>query len=89
MCDFCDDLNLRKKCAREDNRGQSEEYRLKYAYNVALVQHIWTKRKGKRNASRSTDYRNQGIGYQLNYCPECGRSLRRGNEIKRTGNKGA
>lgn len=75
MCDFCDDLNLRKQCAKEDNRGQNEDNRLKYAYNVALVQHMWTKSRGKRNACRSVDFRNKGIGYQLNYCPECGKKL--------------
>lgn len=88
MCDFCDNLNWMKKYAMEENKGRNEENKLRYAYNVALVQHIWTKRNGKRNAGRSTNYRNRGIGYQLNYCPECGSSLRRGNEIKRAGNKG-
>lgn len=29
----------------------------------------------KRHAGRTTDYRNRGIGYKLNYCPECGRKL--------------
>lgn len=74
VCELCDSLNQMKKYAREDNKGRDKDSKLKYAYNVALVQHMWTKRKGKRNASRGTDYRNQGIGYQLNYCPECGKS---------------
>ena len=43
---------------------------------VALVVRSWTKEKGKRNAGRITDYRNQGIGYTLNYCPECGRKIK-------------
>lgn len=77
MCELCDNLNLMKKYARKDNKGQNEENKLKYAYNVALVKHMWTKRNGKRNASRSTDYRNRGIVYQLNYCPECGQKLKR------------
>ena len=28
-----------------------------------------------QDAQQTTDYRNQGIGYQLNFCPECGRKV--------------
>ena len=77
MCKFCESLNYEKQYARESNRNRDKEDKLKHSYNVALIRHTWTKRKGKRKACRTVDYRNQGIGYQLNYCPECGRMLKR------------
>lgn len=49
----------------------------KYEYTVALVIRSWKPSiRSKRDACRITDYRNQGIGYKLNFCPECGRKLR-------------
>jgi hypothetical protein len=77
MCKFCESLNYEKQYARESNRNRDKEDKLKHSYNVALITHTWTKRRGKRKACRTVDYRNQGIGYQLNYCPECGRMLKR------------
>lgn len=52
---------------------------------VALVVRQWCKGL-KRQASRVVDYRFQGCGYALNFCPECGRPLKekrsgRGNKV--------
>ena len=80
MCDFCDSLELHKRIRRFDN--QYERTKIKEEYTVALVIRSWTPQKGKRRAGRSTDYRNQGIGYRLNFCPECGREIRRKKTLK-------
>ena len=47
---------------------------LEREWTVALVRRSWVP-GNKRHAGRTTDYRNRGIGYKLNYCPECGRKL--------------
>ena len=49
--------------------------KLKEEYTVALVSHTWSVSRGKRSASRTVDFRNKGLGYKLNYCPECGKEL--------------
>lgn len=47
-----------------------------HKYTVAIVSH--TKYPdGKAIWGRTTDYNAAGAGYKLNYCPECGRSLKK------------
>ena len=77
-CFFCESLEDQKKADRiytQAAAAKGKDYR--HEYTVALVIRSWYADKGKRRAGRTTDYRNQGIGYRLNYCPECGRYLRR------------
>ena len=75
MCEFCDNLDFRKQLNVEDNSVRDKDNVFMNEYTVALVIHQWTKRKGKRNAGRTTDYRYRGLGYKLNFCPECGRKV--------------
>ena len=75
MCEFCESLEAWKRARRFSNRHDG--YKIKEEYNVALVIRSWTPQKGKRRAGRLVDYRNQGIGFRLNFCPECGREIRR------------
>ena len=44
-------------------------------YTVAIVIHSWYQKRGKKSASRTVDFRNKGLGYKLNFCPECGKEL--------------
>ena len=64
-CKFCEAL--------AENKALSWSW-LKREWTVALVCRSWAP-GNKRHASRTTDYRYRGIGYKLNYCPECGRKL--------------
>lgn len=80
MCKFCDSLRTWKQV-------KSMEKDMKEEYKVALVIRSWNpKVRSKRHAGRTTDYRNRGIGYELNYCPECGVQLR-GKKIKEKENR--
>ena len=78
-CEFCRALDTYKFADREWNKicKKDGDPRVLHEYTAALVRRSWTKEKGKRHAGRTTDYRNQGIGFKLNFCPECGRALRR------------
>ena len=70
MCKFCESLEF---FGETDKAWGTTDF--KCEYTVAIVTHFY--RKGdKAHASRITDYRNKGLGYKLNYCPECGRRLR-------------
>lgn len=77
-CIFCEEYRTRKS-VNDFKRNHPEWYGddawLQYEIKVAMVIRHW--RAGyKRQASRTTDYRSQGCGYALNFCPECGRALK-------------
>ena len=76
-CKFCENLTGYKKIENFFNEREQEPF--KYEYTVALVIKQWLPSKGKRRAGRTTDYRNQGLGYKLNFCPECGRKIKGGD----------
>ena len=73
-CKFCESLESHKKC--ENFWLEREKEPFKYEYTAALVIKQWLPSIGKKSAGRTTDYRNQGLGYKLNFCPECGRKIK-------------
>ena len=74
-CEFCRRYYGARDILRFKNLHRTEgEPKLYDGYSVAFV--VRTYRKGhKRQCTRSTDYRSGGLGYKLNFCPECGRRL--------------
>lgn len=80
MCKFCTAMANNRDVERFV-RGRATEYELsmygKYMmeYSVAIVKRSWYQKKGKKAASRTTEYRYRGSGFALNYCPECGRRM--------------
>lgn len=70
MCDFCDAYKWR---ADRNNAYHCKDFN--YEYTVAFVERQWLKGMSKRTASRSVGFKHQGKGYELNYCPECGKAL--------------
>ena len=76
-CKFCEAMNVNRQCD-EINQSPDELTYGKYMseYTVAIVVHHWYSKIGKRTASRTVDYRHMGLGYKLNYCPECGRKMK-------------
>ena len=76
-CKFCKALNNWKDVERfdiEHPEFRMTKERIYREYNVALVIRSWVKGK-KSTAGRTTDYRHMGIGFKLNYCPECGKKV--------------
>ena len=83
-CKFCEAMKGYKQAegiTRQWN-ADAEKQHGKYmtVYSVAIVKHSWYRKLGKKHAGRVTDYRYRGLGYALNYCPECGKSLKGGND---------
>lgn len=81
-CSFCEALTRKKQIYRflnQDRRSEGDEP-VHVQYTVALV--IRSGIVGRGYKSRETDYRNRGIGFQLNFCPECGKVLRKQKNTK-------
>ena len=77
-CNFCEAIQKSRQITEFYNEYEpidKELGRYMDEYTVAIVTHHWYQKKGKRSGSRSTDYRNRGLGYALNYCPECGKRM--------------
>lgn len=77
MCKFCK--------AMERKRGSDTVLKItdpdiERRYSVAIITRIFIKgQKGSRGTV--VDYRYRGCGYELNFCPECGRKLTKNSAI--------
>ena len=77
-CKFCEAFGKWKQIEEFDKEHpefRMTKERIYREYNVALVIRSWAKGK-KATAGRTTDYRHMGIGFKLNYCPECGKKVK-------------
>lgn len=77
-CKFCEALENKKRFSRYWAKRSRERPRIGYKYSVALVSRVTS--DGRITRSRELDFRNQGCGYTLNFCPECGKPLKRRNK---------
>ena len=77
MCKFCEAMEINWKA---DAILQRDEPAFEYRYSVAIVRRVFKKEVNGCRGS-STDYRSRGCGYDLNYCPECGRKLTKNSAI--------
>ena len=65
--------------ARGENPVNEVEQRAYDEYQAALAKRWWVKAKGKRSAQLVLHIKNRRsqMGFKLNYCPECGKDLRK------------
>ena len=87
-CEFCEALKTYQFGIKWSNNCRTEEDkeklgRRKSDYSVAIVEWSWWQKRGKKSAGRIVGYRRKGVGYKLNFCPECGRDLRRRKKRER------
>ena len=71
-CEFCDTLAINSNI--DEYAYSFIDADLCHDYTVALVIHSY-KKGHKKECGRITDFRKNGLGYELNFCPECGRKL--------------
>lgn len=64
MCSFCEKVAALKMVASHSD--------LPMKLSVALIDYLVTD-KGPRG--KTTYYNADGLGYELNFCPECGKKL--------------
>ena len=77
MCKFCEAMEANRKV---DAITKKHEPEMERRYSVAIVTRIFKKGSfGPRGSS--TDYRHRGCGYELNFCPECGKKLAKNSAI--------
>ena len=80
-CKFCESMKIKRQIEEFERQHESpkdlERYgKYKTEYAVAIITRSWYSKTGKKHATRTTDYMYTGLGYKLNYCPECGRELK-------------
>lgn len=72
-CKFCEAMKFKRQVTEILKKDTPE---LDERYSVAIVTRTFLKgRPGCRGSS--TDYRYRGCGYALNFCPECGRQIKK------------
>ena len=79
-CKFCESLQAHRNLYAFEALKQSKEERKAYGkhmseYSAALIVRHWYKKQGKKHAGRIVDFKYRGVGYELNYCPECGKEI--------------
>ncbi len=80
-CKFCEAMKTNRQIEHISNSWMTDSERKQYGkyiieYTVAIVKRSWHKKMGKKNSYRTVEYRYRGLGFKLNFCPECGRKLR-------------
>lgn len=68
MCKFCEDYAFRRELPHPDD--------MKAEYTVAIVKWLIF---NKQRKGRTVAYKRNGVGFPLNYCPECGKKLSKTN----------
>jgi len=85
MCRFCEELEDLKECHKRAQRWATDAKLTEYGkwmqeLTIAVVEWNWYQKKSKKSAGRIVHYRNRGLGFALNYCPDCGQALRMEDE---------
>ena len=80
VCKFCEAMKVNRQIEEVDRLQTTDEkskYYGKYMveYTVAIVKRSWYQKIGERRSGRSVEFRYRGLGFELNYCPECGQKL--------------
>ncbi len=81
-CSFCDSLEYIKRLEERQARYNPDpEYEFEERYSAAIVWRTFLKGDNQcRGTVTDHGYRHHDDGYPLNFCPECGRSLKEDKE---------
>ena len=79
-CKFCEAMKVNRQIEEVSRSWTTDEESKHYGkymveYTVAIVKRSWYRKNGKRRSGRSVEFRYRGLGFELNYCPECGQIL--------------
>lgn len=77
-CDFCKYLS---DLERDDLRREHEAPWLHHDYHVLILQRVWNDYTGTAHAGTMA-HRPNAVGFEINYCPECGRKIGGNNDDK-------
>ena len=71
-CECCEEIKLLQWI-----KSKNDDKEFEHKISVALVSTIH-KRNKKTARGRTTHYQKNGIGFSLNFCPECGKKIKKG-----------
>lgn len=83
VCKFCEAMKENRQ-VEEINRTLTTDEKSKHygkymvEYTVAIVKRSYFQKLGKKKSGRTLEFRHRGLGFELNYCPECGADMRKG-----------
>ena len=75
-CDFCKYL---ADLERDADRREDGALWLHHDHHVLILSRAWNDYLGTAHAGEMT-HRPKAVGFEINYCPECGRKLKDGGE---------
>ena len=79
VCKFCEAMKANRQVEEITRSWATERYgKYMIEYTVAIVKRSYFQKLGKRRSGRSVEFRYRGLGFELNYCPECGANMRGG-----------
>ena len=84
-CKFCEAMKANRQAEKIVRSWATDAELERYGkyiieYCVAIVKRSYYKKLGKRKSGRNVEFRYRGLGFNLNYCPECGKCLNGGKQ---------
>ena len=85
VCKFCEAMKVNRQIeevSRSLTTDEKSKYYGKYMveYTVAIVKRSYYRKTGKKKSGRTLEFRHRGLGFELNFCPECGADMREGRQ---------
>ena len=86
-CKFCEAMKANRQIEEISRSWATDDVLKKYGkyiteYSVAIVKRSYYQKKGKRKSARGVEFRYRGLGFDLNYCPECGADMKEANNAE-------
>ena len=81
VCKFCEAMKANRQVEEISRSLATNEEIKRYGkhmieYTVAIVKRSYFQKLGKKRSGRTLEFRYRGLGFELNYCPECGADMR-------------
>ena len=85
VCKFCEAMKVNRQIEEANRSWATNEEIKRYGkhmieYTVAIVKRSYYRKTGKKKSGRTLEFRYRGLGFELNYCPECGKCLNGGKQ---------